>query len=310
MTTQTLKGLAGTEPFHWRGDRATLQEFNSAFVTLLGRKSPLPAEDMDDFAAFLKSILYPPNPRQNLDRSFPTTPAGASPQEGFAFYTNTPFRSRLMCDNCHSVEHHGTDGRVFAGEILDEPQAIKTPQLRNIYKRLGRQREAQGRTAGFGLLHDGSVDDVFELLSKPVFGRLAQHASHKTMLQNYVLAFDTGSAPIVGYSRTFSPSNVASQEIRSDAALLAKRAAAGDCDVVIIGLLDGRHVGMMYDLGSRKLRTDRAADATWTPAELGDRIAASQGWLTMIGVPLGSGMRIGIDRDEDGVLNGDEPSDP
>ena len=41
MTTQTLRGLAGLEPFHWRGDRQNFQHFNAAFADLLGRSGPL-----------------------------------------------------------------------------------------------------------------------------------------------------------------------------------------------------------------------------------------------------------------------------
>jgi len=34
MTTQTLRGML--EPLHWRGDRATMNDFNQAFVSLMG----------------------------------------------------------------------------------------------------------------------------------------------------------------------------------------------------------------------------------------------------------------------------------
>ena len=31
MTTRTLQGIIGNEPFHWRGDRDGLEDFNGAF---------------------------------------------------------------------------------------------------------------------------------------------------------------------------------------------------------------------------------------------------------------------------------------
>ncbi|MDB6033100.1 MAG: hypothetical protein JWM16_3438, partial [Verrucomicrobiales bacterium] len=36
MTTQTLRGLKGLEPLHWRGDRTNFNHFNGAFASLLG----------------------------------------------------------------------------------------------------------------------------------------------------------------------------------------------------------------------------------------------------------------------------------
>ena len=39
MMTQSLRGIIGNEPFHWRGDRAGLENFNGAFVSLLGGRT-------------------------------------------------------------------------------------------------------------------------------------------------------------------------------------------------------------------------------------------------------------------------------
>ena len=96
---------------------------------------------------------------------------------GFQFYTNTP-RGVPNCVGCHSL-FTGTNSNVIAAGTLQEAQSIKVPQLRNIYKRLGFRKTTQGRTSGFGLLHDGSVQDVFDLLSKPVFRSLSTNASRK-----------------------------------------------------------------------------------------------------------------------------------
>jgi len=72
MLTQTLQDIVGKEPFHWRGDRDGLEEFNPAFETLLGDDEMLTAQDMQDFKAFLASISFPPNPFRNLDNTLPT----------------------------------------------------------------------------------------------------------------------------------------------------------------------------------------------------------------------------------------------
>ena len=48
MMTQSLRGIIGNEPFHWRGDRAALENFNGAFVSLLGGRL-LNAQEMASF---------------------------------------------------------------------------------------------------------------------------------------------------------------------------------------------------------------------------------------------------------------------
>ncbi len=72
MVTQTLQNIIGLEPFHWRGDRNGLEEFNGAFVSLLGDDAMLTPQEMQEFKSFLESIHFPPNPFRNLDNTLPT----------------------------------------------------------------------------------------------------------------------------------------------------------------------------------------------------------------------------------------------
>jgi hypothetical protein len=62
MLTQTLQDIVGKEPHHWRGDRDGIEEFNPAFVGLLGDDEVLSAAEMKEFEDFLATIYYPPNP--------------------------------------------------------------------------------------------------------------------------------------------------------------------------------------------------------------------------------------------------------
>ncbi len=73
MLTQTLQDIIGKEPFHWRGDRFGLEEFNGAFIDLQGRGSQLTGTEMAAFEAFLATIHYPPNPHRNLNNTLPTS---------------------------------------------------------------------------------------------------------------------------------------------------------------------------------------------------------------------------------------------
>src|SRR5439155_25127007 len=71
MTTQTLRGLNTLDPFHWRGDRTNFTHFNVAFPGLMG-DSALSTADINAYRDFINTIVYQPNPNQNLDRSYST----------------------------------------------------------------------------------------------------------------------------------------------------------------------------------------------------------------------------------------------
>jgi YVTN family beta-propeller protein len=71
MATQTLRGLKGLAPLHWRGDRTNFQHFNGAFDSLLGG-TPLAASNIQAYADFIDTIVFQPNPNQNLNRTYPT----------------------------------------------------------------------------------------------------------------------------------------------------------------------------------------------------------------------------------------------
>ena len=78
MATQTLRAML--EPLHWRGDRATMRQFNKAFVGLMGaadigpvngEPAGLSAGDMDLYRSFALAIGMPPNPFRRADDTFP-----------------------------------------------------------------------------------------------------------------------------------------------------------------------------------------------------------------------------------------------
>ena len=82
MTTQTLRGLNDMEPFHWRGDRTNFANFNLTFTELLGGP-PLSSNDLAAYTAFINTVLFEPNPNQNLDRTLSTNVSGGSALLGF-----------------------------------------------------------------------------------------------------------------------------------------------------------------------------------------------------------------------------------
>jgi YVTN family beta-propeller protein len=314
MTTQSLRGIVGTEPLHWRGDRRNLSEFNPAFTGLLGSPRLLTASEMAAFTAFVRTLTYPPNPNENLDRTFPNPPTGPNALRGSNTF-RTATLTGLACNTCHQTFPGfgiGSDRVVFPGSILQEPQNFKVPQLRGIYQKAGLQKPPAGspraeQITGFGFLHDGTFDTLLTFLKMPVFNGFANDNARRDV-EAFMLAFDTGTAPAVGLQATVNASNKGAAETQSRLGLLVQQSSPGlnqNCELVVKGIYGGVPRGFQHT-GGGLFQPDSLSEATVTLQQLVD--AAGEGAeLTFTGVPLGAGRRMGIDRDGDNLLDDDEP---
>ncbi|HVG17966.1 MAG TPA: YncE family protein, partial [Blastocatellia bacterium] len=301
MTTQTLRGLNGMEPFHWRGDRDGFLAFNGAFNSLMGG-STLSSADIAAYRDFVNTIEFQPNPNQRLDRTLPASIAGGDPNAGRNTFLNEPFTSNFTCNTCHTANPGpGSNKVVIPDSTLQEPQGFKVPHLRNIYQKL-RFNNAAGASsiAGFGLLHDGSDPNISSFLSKPVFQSFANDSVRKANLNAFLLCFDTGTAPAVGYARTVTAANVNNAAVVSDWTLLEDQATAGNIDLIIKGTINGQRAGLLYRPASNDYQTDRTGIGPFTRAQLKQSISSGD-TMTPMGVPIGSGVRMGVDRNLDGV---------
>jgi YVTN family beta-propeller protein len=304
MTTQTLRGLNGMEPLHWRGDKVDFVAFNPAFASLMGG-TQLADLDMVAYSDYVKTLRFAPNPNRNLDNTLPATLAGGDPRAGRNTFLNEPFASTITCNSCHTESSGGTNRQIFSASILQEPQAMKVPHLRNLYQKTGFNKTAGARSVGgFGFLHDGSLGTLFEFLSNPIFQNLSNDTVRKRNLEAFLLAFDTGMAPAVGHTRTVTNSNMTSAEVTNGWVVLEQQAALSRVDVIVKGTIDGQPRGLLYRPSSNDYVTDRPGLGPFTRAQLAEKVAAGD-TLTVMGVPPGSGMRMGIDRDVNGVLDGD-----
>ncbi|HEX6883343.1 MAG TPA: hypothetical protein VF530_08175 [Planctomycetota bacterium] len=208
MLTQSLQDIIGHEPHHWRGDRDGLEEFNDAFVSLMGDDETLSAAEMQEFEDFLATIHLPPNPYRNFDNSLPTSldtrhnatgrfgPAGVPLPIGNAIAGRAAFRppsllevGPIACATCHTAasgigtDHawNGSSYQPFPIGPLGENhvaltsmvgttnKTVKVPQLRNLYERTGLDMTQLESTAGFGFLHDGGVDSLARVANLPGF---------------------------------------------------------------------------------------------------------------------------------------------
>ena len=306
MTTQTLRGLQGSDPLHWRGDRANFQAFNGAFASLLGG-AVIAVQDMNDFAAFATSITMPGNPNQQLDRSYRTLPVGNNEAAGLAAFqaqvANLPLVGAASCATCHALPT-GSNHRIVSGLILNEPQQMKVPHLRNLYRKVGFNRVPGPQKSGFGFTHDGAIDNLSTFLQIQQFSTWP--VATKDDIATFLLSFDTGTAPAVGLQVTVTPANGNSAAVQSDLNLLAARSLAGDFDVLAHGELDGRIAGLLYAPATGLWTVDRTGEGPFSTAQLLAKALAGTAQLTFAAVMPGNGPRLGLDRDQDGSRNGDE----
>jgi hypothetical protein len=187
---------------------------------------------MDDYTGFIFTVSFPPNPNRNLDD---TLSSGA--QSG-----QNEFMSVLRDNNTFPATvpalPTGTNGRFIQSNADQVLQAVKTPQLRNLYEKTGFSLHpdpnpnvgcvAAGFPAacctglqsgtcpgaptftrnGFGFTHDGIVDNLFTFHGNPIF--TFANPPNMTALTNmvdFMNEFPTGQAATVGHSITFNGAN-------------------------------------------------------------------------------------------------------
>jgi hypothetical protein len=318
-------------------ERTAFAKFNPAFVGLNGRNAPIGDVEMKAFTDFVLEIMYPPNPVRRLDDQ--DTAVQARARE--VYFGTRKTDSFFNCQGCHVLDpdgnrgfdvakpgFFGSDGR-FSFEL--EPQVFKVPHLRNMYQKVGMfgmprtqfflpgDNDFKGdQVRGFGFLHDGSADTLFRFHSTIVFFKrpagtisprdpgnpdgfgpdLDGFLDRKAMEQ-FMLAFPSNFKPIVGQQATLTDGNLAG--LSSRLALMIARADAGDCDLVARS--GGR--GYLY-LGGGLFRPDRHRDVPIGDLALRARALLPGAEVTYTCVPPGSGYRMGLDRDDDGKLDGDE----
>jgi len=146
MTTQSMRGLVGHGPIHWRGDRAGLdrqpgetleesafKEFNEAFEAFMARDGQLDAADMRAFTDFTLQLSYPPNPIRNLDGSL--TSRGTRGRQLCDQGVVRQQTGRLVvCQRCHAIDPvrglFGTAG-LTADNSQPGERNFKIPHFRN-----------------------------------------------------------------------------------------------------------------------------------------------------------------------------------
>jgi hypothetical protein len=291
--------------------------FRVAFEGLVGKQGILSQSDMQKFTDFALQIQLPPNPVRNLDNTLTT-----AQDNGLTHYLAPNTDGGNSCEDCHRLNRatgfFGTGGRQsFEGET----QNFKVPHLRNMYTKvgmfgilvdpdtltLGPQMGDQVR--GFGVLHDGSIDTLEHFVSVQLF---SLNQTQETEVEQFMLAFDTDLAPMVGQQVTLDSGNSAqvggriTQMIDAAKASFVSPAIGTDlkeCDLVVKGSVGGIARGWVYQPASDDFQDDTGGTIADGPLQT---LAGTEGPLTYTCVPPGSGDRMGINRDRDTLLDGND----
>ena len=276
-------GALGTDPFD---SSISFKNFVVAFGGLIGSPETPSAADMQRFADFQLQVLPQPNPVRNLDNSMTASQqrgadffSGTRPSDGInnasleAIFGKTSFN----CNGCHTLDaSKGFFGTGMSQSFEGLPQIVKVPHLRNVYAKIGMfgnpavsffdqadTGPVGDQIRGFGFTGDGSADTLFRFFSASVFRPTANSGFPQTNpngarrdMEQFMLAFDSDLAPVVGQQVTLTASNASSAYPRID--LLIRRAGTPftskslngvtvECDLVATVVRNGRVETLLYD---------------------------------------------------------------
>jgi len=365
MMTQTFQDIIGNEPFHWRGDRDGIEEFNGAFKSINGDDIQLTTEEMQKFKAMLATITFPPNPFRNPDNTLPESinltnhytsgrfsPAGqplgsGNPQNGLQLYNLGLLDNVFQCASCHTLPTGmavngplklGVINASVGGTIMpmgpnnanhlgivsvdgSTQKSIKTPQLRNMYEKVGFETSRSESLLGFGFLHDGAIDSISRFLSAGAFS--VDSDQEVADLVALMMAFsgselDDGNIPLGNEPEE-------SQDTHAGVGkqyLLTQATQINDKVDELVEIASSGKVDLMVNSGQNNnykfnVQTDRFVNQNGeSTTSIGlMSLASINNPLNYTLVPKGLGERLAFDRDGDGIydyqeiINGSDPTD-
>jgi DNA-binding beta-propeller fold protein YncE len=320
LITQTLRGLATndanavdtatgtTNPpaavatkFHWRGDKPSIQSFNTTFPNLMGG-TLIPNARMDQLTEYLRSIVHHPNPNRNLNRTLRSDLPEGNAVSGLTLFND---HAKSHCIVCHDY-NSGTNQNIDDHESVEKLQPIKNPPLRTVYQRAGLFQPTAGANSlsGFGLGSDGtgSVMPIvhpysLDILDEPPLTskKLADLAN----LTAFLLSYDTNTAPAASFDLTLNPSTKSNSTLLTQLGTLESQAALGSSTLVAWGQVGAKKRKFSWSGATSRY----VPDDNTTPLTRTALLALITGTdsLTFAGILISESTWRGLDRNANGI---------
>ncbi len=330
-TTQFLIDIIGRGRgnLHWRGDKHEFNDFAGAFQHLQGLDAPKPANEMQEFADFLGSCWYVPNPYRVLRPESQSSTTRLNPNRVRG--TGTTFQSippavnlfvsvQVNCSHCHNAQTgrgelagNGNIAGTGAGTLVDfTPNRNMGADLRSTYRKNGFFYNTTECTSGFGMMSEGVMETWFnqsgtgnylgdyepEVLS---WSGGINNTNSPTSF-NFPLASTAvnDALPAVGFRETINGTTIGTTT-RLDLIKGLANDRPTEYGLIVKGIYQGQRRGFYY-VGSDTYQSDIAGQ-TVTHAQLVAAAQAGGSPLSWTIVGPNTKVRMGVDADGDGILD-------
>jgi DNA-binding beta-propeller fold protein YncE len=342
MVTRTLQDPiardTGLSLLHWRGDRDGVLDFHVTFTDLQAADRAPTVNEMKELERFLSSVMFPPNRFRTSNNKLPEDlplpghfgpfgklgaglvadghPAGqplpnGNARRGFQLFQlqpdlNTESLRNIACAACHDCQ---------SGRGIERPR-ISTPRsdglfftgapLRGLDEKIGFDTQSAESRAGFGFFHDGRADTLSRFL---VDGFAFTNNQDIADVVAFLLSFSGGEDFSCGGDSSHHtpdlPASVGHQvtltapvfsESLSNLFASAERGEYAD-DIIARGVKDG----INRSWASSGSLSDRNGERGYLDDLIA--LASPDTPLTFTMVPYGTGRRLAIDRDDDGMFD-------
>ena len=249
-------------------------------------------------------------------------------------------RGVFSCTTCHTLPIGiGTDNRWQSGTyepleagpkgerhhaLVSEDGStnlsIKVAQLRNLHERTGFNMTQTESRAGFGYLHDGSIPSLERFVALTAFD--VENDQEVADLVAFLLSFAGSDLPLAPGTKQLEPPGTLSQDthaaVGAQLTMNSPAVTEGESQWLaqVVPMADAGAVGLIAKRAVPKGTRGYVyrSDDTWQSDVAGETVTTAQLMagarggreLTFTVVPAGTEDRMGIDRDADGILDGDE----
>jgi hypothetical protein len=310
----------------------SFDNFIVAFTGLIGAAQQPSTADMQRFTDFQLQVIEPPSPVRALDNSLNAAQtagknffAGNRASDGVNLgFTIPGMQTSFTCNGCHELDpaegEFGTSKNNSFEGITS--QTFKIPHLRNMYTKVGMFGAArvpafdaadtgqQGdQIRGFGFTNEGTSPTIFHFVTAKVFHPLINSGfplinpdATRRNVEQFLLAFDSDLAPIVGQQVTLTSSNasavgprIALFEQRANANFTSKvlGGAVKECELVARVAQGGAIRGFLFDPANGTF-VPSGGGAALSDAQIRALASTAGQEVTFTAVPTGSGARLAV----------------